>query len=163
MAKRGEPDWTAIRQDYVVGQDSYRQIALRYGLAYTTVRRRGVKEDWPSARHDYALKQLSAQAEAQGRQMAEGLRECVQLARKMLRRIDRTIESDDYIGARAMHDLSDAVNNLRLILQSDLDVAKKKADIEKLRRDMDATGQQEAAGGVIVVPEILPEVTGEDG
>ena len=163
MAKRYEPDWAAIKHDYVSCQDSLRKVAARHGIAHSTLERKVRIENWKAARADFSAVMLTKQAEAQGQEMAEGLRECVRVARKMLRRIDQTIESDDYIGARAMHDLSDAVNNLRLILQSDLDVEKKRADIEKLRRDIDGTTKQEAAGGVIVMPEILPEGADEDG
>ncbi len=160
-------DWTEIKQDYVSCEDSMRTIAARHGIAHSTLQRKVKLEGWKEERAAFSsillANQAKAQGEAQAQEMTEGLRECIRVAKKMLLRIEEKLDGEEYLGARALHDLGDALKDLRDIMTSDLDVRRKQADIEKLRREIDGPTQQEAAGGVIIMPEILPEGGAEDG
>lgn len=141
MAVRGEPDWTAIKLDYISTADSYRKIAARHGLSPTTIHRKSVAEGWPAERKQYAdamlTKQAEAQGEAQGAALAEGVQECVSVAKKLLQRLLERVEMDDApILPQEYRQLTGAVKDIRDILTSDLDVQKKKADIEAVRRQL---------------------------
>jgi hypothetical protein len=53
MAKRGETDWKAVEAEYRAGKLSLRQIAKRFGLSDTAIRKRAKAQGWgkPGANH----------------------------------------------------------------------------------------------------------------
>ncbi len=46
-AKKSAPDWSAVRADYLRGEDSLREIAEWYGISDTAIRKRAKAESWP--------------------------------------------------------------------------------------------------------------------
>lgn len=133
MAKQGDLDWGAIRQEYATTDLSLRKIAAKYGCAPTTVCKKAKRDNWAADRERVRDKRLSTTAEAQGAVLAEGMAQCVAVARKLLESIQRRVEHDDGLLSSEYKQLSGAIKDIRDILGSDLDVRKKQAEIEALR------------------------------
>lgn len=160
MARRGEPDWAAIKQDYCSCTDALRKIAARHGIAHSTLQRKAKAEGWAADRADYASTVLTKTAEAQGAALGEGVRHCVRVAEKLLTRLERRVEDEaDLILDKDLRAVAGALKDIRDILVSDLDVEKRRAELENLRRSLG--GETGSAGGVVLMPAILEDSDGE--
>lgn len=49
-------DWRKIRMEYVKGKTTYRQLAEKYGIGESTIRKRASKEGWRKKRNDLDTK-----------------------------------------------------------------------------------------------------------
>ena len=53
-------DWNAIRQEYITDESSsYRKLAQKYGLSYTSIGDKARKEGWAEQRAQYLNETLS--------------------------------------------------------------------------------------------------------
>ena len=52
-------DWIKIKSEYVTQNISYRKLADKYGVAYTTLANYARKDEWTKARDDYKIKTTS--------------------------------------------------------------------------------------------------------
>ena len=73
-------DWEKIRTGFVKDGLSYRALSREFAAPYSTIQRRGIKEDWPGQREEYLEENV-------GEKMK-------QVKTKLLRRIERTLESE---------------------------------------------------------------------
>ena len=46
-------DWEKIRTGFVKDGLSYRALSREFAAPYSTIQRRGIKEDWPGQREEY--------------------------------------------------------------------------------------------------------------
>lgn len=51
--KRADVDWVAIKAEYIATTISQRELAEKYGVSHSTIRRRCEKESWVAARERY--------------------------------------------------------------------------------------------------------------
>ena len=73
-------DWEKIRTGFVKDGLSYRVLSREFAAPYSTIQRRGIKEDWPGQREEYLEENV-------GEKMK-------QVKTKLLRRIERTLDED---------------------------------------------------------------------
>lgn len=137
MAKAFALDWGAIRQEYAATDLSFRKLAARFNCSHNTIAKKARAENWAADREQVRAKRLTAAAEAQGAAMAKGVQECVQVAQKLLERIRMRVEADEApILPNEYRQISGAIRDIREILTSDLDIERKRADIEQIRHNM---------------------------
>ena len=78
-------DWEKIRTGFVKDGLSYRALSREFAAPYSTIQRRGIKEDWPGQREEYLEENV-------GEKMK-------QVKTKLLRRMldeDRELDSKDF-------------------------------------------------------------------
>lgn len=56
MAKKGEVDWTPIRNEYVTTKVTYRQLSEKYGVALGNISKVSVREHWREQRERFVQK-----------------------------------------------------------------------------------------------------------
>ena len=52
-------DWTAIRNEYITTDTSYRKLGDKYGIGFTKIQRRATREQWPKLRSQKEVKTVS--------------------------------------------------------------------------------------------------------
>ena len=82
-------DWHAIRAEYVAGGISQRQLAEKYGLPYSSLQKRCVRENWTAGRDAARVKveEKVLQKSADNASLSK------QIQRKLLLMLDRIIEA----------------------------------------------------------------------
>lgn len=149
MAKVGELDWGEIRQVYATTDLSFRRLAARFGCSHQTIAKKAKAERWDKDREQVRTKRLTITAEAQGAALARGVEDCVAVAQALLKRIRERVEwADEPILPQEYRQLTGAVKDIRDILTSDLDIQRKQADIEQIRRSL-GDGQDKSLRVVI--------------
>lgn len=127
-----EVDWDGVHKEYVAHACSLRELEKRYGVSKTAICRRAQREGWAEERKAYSKDALTAQAAAEGTARAEGMIQCVQVAKRILERLEASLDTT-LIEAKDYRALTGAIKDIVDIFGSDLDIQRKRAEIEALR------------------------------
>ena len=94
-------DWEKIRTGFVKDGLSYRALSREFAAPYSTIQRRGIKEDWPGQREEYLEENV-------GEKMK-------QVKTKLLRRIERTLDEDRELDSKDFKAMTGALKELQEI------------------------------------------------
>ena len=92
-------DWEQIRTDYITGDDSYRQLAEKYGVSLSDVGSHGAQEGWVPQRKQYRdkvrTKTMEKIANREAGQAAKRAAKVDTLADKLLVKLEQAIDELD--------------------------------------------------------------------
>lgn len=165
MAK---PDWKQIEADFLATGMSYRELANKYGVSFSTLRKKAAAGKWRDLFGDVARKAAEQQRE-QAEQAEQAERQDVAvitrnnravrfaemtdiMADKILEALDAVDVKDAYaikLLAGALKDLRD----LQGLNKTALDIEEQQARIAKLRSESRIV-EAEDSGGVLILPMI---------
>ena len=130
------PNWKKIKAEYIRGGTSYRKLADKHGVSFSSIRRRAEKEKWTDLRTQAEQKASTKIVEIVASQDAEREDNFQSLADKLLQHISANIDLLA-TNATSCKDITVAIKNLRDIkgLKSELDMQEQIARIEKLKKD----------------------------
>ena len=131
-------NWNKIKAEYIAGGTSYRKLAEKYGVSFSSVRRRSEKDKWTDLRTQAEQKTSAKIVEKAASQKAKEADRISSVADKLLALIESRVESGAIdLTARGYRDITGALKDLREIkgIKSETDLAEQMARIEKLRRD----------------------------
>ena len=144
------PNWKKIKAEYIRGGTSYRKLADKYGVSFSSIRRKAEKEKWTDLRTQAEQKASIKIVEEVASQEVEREDNFQSLADKLLRHIAANIDLLA-TNATSCKDITVAIKNLRDIkgVKSELDLQEQIARIEKLRKD--AQQESETADVTITI------------
>ena len=130
------PDWKKIKAEYIRGGTSYRKLADKYGVSFSSIRRRAEKEKWTDLRTQAEQKASIKIVESVASQGVEREDNFQSLADTLLQHIAANITMLA-TNATSCKDITVAIKNLRDIkgVKSELDLQEQIARIEKLKKD----------------------------
>ena len=149
-------DWEQIRTDYITGDDSYRQLAEKYGVNLSDVGSHGAQEGWVSQRKQYRdkvrTKTMEKIANQTAGQAAKRAAKVGELADALLLKLGEAIESGD-LDPKSIRSLTASLRDLQEIKgdKSDLDRQEQEARIAALRAKSQ-TDEDDDETGVILMP-----------
>lgn len=132
-------DWEQIRAEYITGDDSYRQLADKYGINYSVLGRKGRQEGWVEQRTQYRnsvhTKTVEKIANREAGQNAKRAAKVGELADKLLLKLGEAIESGG-LDPKSIRSLTASLRDLQEIKgdKCDLDRQEQEARIANLRR-----------------------------
>ena len=132
-------DWEQIRTEYITGDDSYRQLAEKYGVSLSDVGSHGAQEGWVSQRKQYRdkvrTKTMEKIANQTAGQAAKRAAKVGELADALLLKLGEAIESGD-LDPKSIRSLTASLRDLQEIKgdKSELDRQEQEARIAYLRR-----------------------------
>ncbi|MGM9642344.1 MAG: hypothetical protein ACI3XI_03945 [Eubacteriales bacterium] len=159
-------DWNAIRQDYITDESSsYRKLAQKYGVSYTSIGDKARKEGWAEQREQYLTKTLSKTINAIGNEQAKRAARVVTVADKLLDKIEKAIEGCDgeelIANTQALKHITGALKDIKDIqmIKSDADLREQDARIKKLEMEASVRDEDDdKPSGVVLMPEITGEI-----
>lgn len=132
------PDWKKIKAEYVRGGVSYRKLADKYGVSFSTLQKIAAEEKWTDLRKKTGRKLEEKIAENVASQEAKRVNEVQNIADLLLQKIRKGIEDESFCtDTQSIRQIVSSIKDLNEIkgYQSDLDAQEQIARIEKLRRD----------------------------
>lgn len=154
------PDWKKIKAEYIRGV-SYRRLADKYGVSFSTIQKVGAKEKWTDLRKLSSRKADEKIALSVASQEAERVSGIETVADMLLQKIMEGVKDGTLIvDTQSIRHITSSLKDLRDIkgYKSELDMQEQMARIEKLRKDatkdeisIDEQGQY----GVFILPPIL--------
>lgn len=133
-------DWKAIRLEYVAGEISYRKLAEKHGVSFSTLKEVARREKWTDLRKSAQHKADTKFAEEIGKKQAVRAAKILDVADMLLDKISETISSMDVVDSASLKQFTSALKDLKDIkgIKSDIDLKEQEARIAKLQREAQA-------------------------
>lgn len=165
--KRGlSVDWKKIKKEYIAGGISYRKLAEKHGVSFSTLEKTARREGWRELKRQADEKTATKAVEAVSSRNAR-LDKAVDLA---LEAACKYLTAPGQLRAVDLKDVTTALKNLRDLkgIKSEADMEEQRARIEALRARSGNNGAgDEEDGGVMLIPEAeflaVPRDDGEKG
>lgn len=155
-------EWNKIKAEYIAGGTSYRKLAEKYAVPFSTLKEHARKEQWTElrekARHEADTKFANLIGEIQANQSVK----INDVADKLLDKISKTLDEFDALDSQSIKHFTSALKDIKDIkgVKSELDLKEQEARIDKLRKDTELYNQNDAKSyGVILMPPIMDDLT----
>lgn len=153
-------DWKQIKAEYIAGGTSYRKLAKKYSVSFSTLRGIAEREKWTDlkaqAQHSADTKLVESIGEQKGTYTAS----INEVAEQLLKKIAEMVEQKD-ITSQAIKQLTSAVKDIKDIkgIKSDIDLKEQNARIKKLEKEIEADKvDDEKPHGVVLMPPIMDDL-----
>lgn len=160
-------DWNQIKAEYIAGGTSYRKLAKKYSVSFSTLRGIAEREKWTDlraqAQHNADTKLVKSIGAKNGKYTVS----INDVADKLLDKISAMMEQEGLTTQSIKH-LTSAIKDIKEIkgIKSDIDLKEQEARIDKLRKEIEADKpQDDKPCGVVIMPPIMADLTPpkEDG
>lgn len=147
-------DWKKIKKEYIAGGISYRKLAEKYEVSFSTLEKTARREGWRELKRQADEKTATKAVEAVSSRNAR-LDEAVDLA---LEAACKYLKAPGQLRAVDLKDVTTALKNLRDLkgIKSEADIEEQRARIEALRARSGASNNDEDGdgGGVILLSPV---------
>lgn len=133
-------NWKQIKSDYIAGGTSYRKLAEKYGVSFSTLKDIARKEKWTDLRAKAQHKADTKFADMIGEKQAVRSAKIIDVAEKLLDKISDTIDAMDVIDSQSLKHFTSALKDLKDIkgFKSDIDLREQEARIRNLEKQAQA-------------------------
>lgn len=135
-------DWNSIKTEYITNESSsYRKLAKKYGVSYTTIGEKARQEGWAEERKRFLDKTLSKTLNAISKAQANRASRLQTVADKLLDKIESAVDGFDMaellVDKQALKQLTGALKDIKDIqmIKSEADLREQEARIAKLQKD----------------------------
>ena len=136
--------WDKIKTEYITDESaSYRKLAKKYGISYTSIGDRARKEGWAEEREQFRNKTLSKTLSAISAGQANRAARLQTVADKLLNKIEAAVDNFDMnellVDKQALRQITGALKDIKEIqmIRSEADLREQEARIANLRRQAD--------------------------
>lgn len=150
--------WKKIRAEYIRGGTSYRKLAEKYGVPFSTLRDRAIAEKWTDLREQRRNKSVTKTVEKIASQEADKAVDLMDIALDLAMKIRDGIDDGTYVtDAQSTRAITAALKDLRDMVgrKAEQDLEEQRARIEKLRKE--ARAEEENRDIRIVIADDLKE------
>lgn len=148
--RRLSVDWKKIKAEYIAGGTSYRKLAEKYNVSFSTLRKVAAKEQWTELRNKTRAKMDTKISETISDKEAERAINIVYVADKLLEKISTLAES--VYDADSLKKLTSAIKDLKDIkgIKTDADMREQEARIAKLQKEAEADNKEDNEIRVVI-------------
>ena len=128
-------DWKKIKAEYIAGGTSYRKLAEKYGVSFSTLRKVAAKEQWTDLRNKTRAKVDTKLTDSISDKEVTKAKKIINVADKLL---DKIVEVMDVVtDTQGIRHLASALKDIKDIkgVKSDRDIREQEARIAKLQKD----------------------------
>jgi hypothetical protein len=128
-------DWTKIKAEYLAGGTSYRKLAEKHNVSFSTLRKVAAKEQWTELRNKTRAKTDTKMSERISDDGAEKTVNIISVADKLLGKISDLMDTIT-LDTQSMKHLTSALKDLKEIkgFKSDADTREQEARIRNLEK-----------------------------
>lgn len=132
-------DWKQIKAEYIAGGTSYRKLAKKYSVSFSTLRGIAEREKWTDLKAQAQHSADTKLVESIGEQNGTYTVSINEVAEKLLEKIAEMIKQE-YITTQAIKQLTSAVKDIKDIkgIKSDIDLKEQNARIKRLEKEIEA-------------------------
>lgn len=144
-------DWNKIKADYIAGGTSYRKLAAKYGVSFTTLTRTAQREDWIGLRQQAENKATTKIVDVISNKEADKANKIIDVADKLLDKIYEMLDADVY-NTQNIKNLTSALKDLKEIkgFKSAADMREQEARIAKLQKEAETDDKESNEIKVII-------------
>ena len=148
-------DWNRLKAEYTAGGTSYRKLAEKHGVSFSTLRKVAAKEQWAELRNRARAKadtKMVNDVSSKNAKVDDTYFRCVD---KLMRKAEELIENTSIWQPTMLKDMATTMKYLKECkgVKSDADIREQEARIKKLEKEIEAEAKD---NGVTIV--IAPDV-----
>lgn len=154
-------DWNQIKAEYIAGGTSYRKLAKKYGVSFSTLRNIAIREKWTDLREQASNKSVTKLVESIGEQNGTYTVSINDVADQLLAKITELMAQEGLTTQGIKH-LTSAIKDIKDVkgIKSDIDLKEQNARIDKLRKEIEADKViDDKPYGVVLMPPIMADLT----
>lgn len=154
-------DWKEIKAEYIAGGTSYRKLAKKYGVSFSTLRNIAIREKWTDLREQASNRSVTKLVESIGEQNGTYTVSINGVADQLLNKISEMMMQEGLTTQNIKH-LTSAIKDIKEIkgIKSDIDLKEQNARIDKLRKEIEADKvDEDKPYGVVMMPPIMADLT----
>ena len=155
-------DWKKVKAEYIAGGTSYRKLAEKYGVSFSTLKDIAIREKWTDLKEQARNKANTNLVNSIGRNSAKRSVKINDVADKLLEKISDTLAMMKVVDSQSIKHFTSALKDIRDIkgIKSDIDLKEQEARIAKLQRDAEINKiDDEKPHGVVLMPHIMEDLT----
>ena len=155
-------DWNKIKAEYIAGGTSYRKLAEKYGVSFSTLRKVAAKEQWTDLRNKAEAKRNTKLANDIGEKSAKIDEKYFRLVDMLLDKAEELILTTPIWQPTGLKELATTMKYLKECkgVKSELDIEEQRERINKLRREAEVGNQDDGKPkGVILLPIVGDKLT----
>jgi uncharacterized protein YjcR len=139
--RRLSVDWKKIKAEYIAGGTSYRELAKKYDVSFSTLRKVAAKEQWTQLRNNVDTKRDTELVETLGVKTAKIDEKYFRLVDKLFKRAEEVIDNTSTWQPTTIKEMATAIKYVKECkgLKSDADMREQEARIAKLEKEATAT------------------------
>lgn len=153
-------DWNEIKAEYIAGGTSYRKLAEKHGVPFSTLKEHARREKWTELREKARYKADTKFANLMGEKQANKSAKIDDVADMLLDKIVEMLQENDY-GVNGVKHLSSALKDIKEVkgIKSDIDLREQNARIDKLRKEIESDNVDNSRPvGVVLMPPIMADL-----
>ena len=130
-------DWKRIKAEYIAGGTSYRKLAQKYNVSFTTLTRTAQREKWVELRQQADDITTTKIVDVVSDEAADKAVNIIDVANKLLGKIEEIIDTTTISNTQSLKNITSALKDLKDIkgYKSDADMREQEARIAKLRKE----------------------------
>lgn len=131
-------DWQKIKSEYIRGGVSYRKLADKYDVSFSTLRKVAARENWTELRSRAGAERDTKIVQSVASQQAKRVDDIQTVADMLLDKIYfGVLEGNLITDAQSVRQITASIKDLRDVkgMKSELDMQEQLARIEKLRKE----------------------------
>lgn len=159
-------DWAKIKAEYIAGGTSYRKLAEKYNVSFTTLTRTAQREDWIGLRkqaEDIATTNIVNVVSKKNSKIDE---KYFNLVDKLLDKAEAVIDNTKLWQISSVKEMANALKYIKDCkgIKSEIDLKEQQARIDKLQKEIEAGNtDDDKPSGVVLMPPILDELVPPKG
>lgn len=129
-------DWNRIKAEYIAGGTSYRKLAEKYSVSFTTLTRTALREDWVGLRKQAEDKVTTKIVDVVSKQKVDIDKKYFSLVDKLMHRAEEVIEQTDTWQPSSIKEMATALKYLKECkgVKNDIDLREQEARIKNLEK-----------------------------
>ena len=133
-------DWKKVKAEYIAGGTSYRKLAEKYGVSFSTLKEIARREKWTDLKEKARYKADTKFADLMGEKQANRSAKILDVADMLLDKITNTLNAMDVIDSQSIKHFTSALKDIKDIkgYKSELDLKEQSARIAKLEKEAEA-------------------------
>ena len=137
-------DWKRIKREYIAGGTSYRKLADKYGVSFSTLKEVAAKEHWRDAKVKCQAEATTKIIEIESDKQADRMRRLLTVSDKLLEAVEIAVDQfqtgDLAVEKGVLKSLASAIKDIKDIqnLKTSLDIEEQKARIAILKKQAEA-------------------------
>lgn len=145
-------DWKRIKAEYIAGGTSYRKLAEKYGVSFSTLRKVAAKEHWSELRNNVCTKRDTELVETLGVKTAKIDDKYFRLVDKLFDRAEEVIEQTPLWSANMLKEMATAMKYLKECkgVKTEADMREQEARIRNLEKQAEADNNSDHEIKVII-------------
>ena len=143
-------DWNKIKAEYIAGGTSYRKLAEKHKVSFSTLRKVAAKEQWTDLRNRAGAKADTKLVDVVSEKSAKIDERYFRLVDKLMKKAEETIENTPVWSVNGLKEMATAMKYLKECkgVKSEADIREQEARIAKLQKE--AEGEENKDTTVIV-------------